>query len=220
MSTTVRDALWRITFEGTLAGGEIFNHGWWATHDTADTEVDVETTWNAAMNNFLAQSATGAGFTTVQQMFPSTCTWLRVTVRKYNATTHLPITDPFTSELVTPIAGSGGQTLPYQDAYVITLWDGTTIGRARYNRFYLPPFVTSVLSTDGMIGTATRDAILNAFVAVDAAASASSPAGEVNVYHRKAGTVSGANFVRGDTIIDTQRRRRNQLVSVPASVAL
>lgn len=219
MSTTIRDSLWRIIFRGALGTEEEFAHGWWATHDTADTEIEVSETWNDAMNTFLATSASGTGFTTVADFFPAAVTWLSMSVRPYSASTGLPTATALDSELVTPVSGTGGQSLPFQDAWVMTLWDGSTIGRARYNRFYLPPFVPTTLTTNGKVFSTIPPVLLAAMKATDDAAQAKTNPGELNVFHIHAHTVSGCNFFRGDEIIDTQRRRRNQLSSVPATLA-
>jgi len=219
MGTTIQDKLWRITYSGTLGTEEIFNHGWWATHDSGASDVDVSDTWGQAINEFLAFSASGTGFTTVADMFPASTQWLRMSVRPYNSATGLPLAPALDSELVTPVAGNGGQTLPFQTAWVMTFWDGTTIGRSRYNRMYLPPMQATVITTEGKL-FATIPPVLNAAMKhVDDLAQADTFSGGINVYHQHAHSVSGCNFFRSDEIIDTQRRRRNQLHSPIYTIA-
>ena len=144
MSTTIRDALWKVIFRGVLGTEEEFNHGFWATHDLAATEVDVTETWGTWPNIFLAHSGSGTGFGTVGAMFGSDVTWLSMSVRPYNSATNLPTAASFDSELVTPVSGSGGQSLPFQDAWVLTFWDGSTIGRSRASAARRCPRVRSL----------------------------------------------------------------------------
>lgn len=220
MSTTIRDSLWRVTYQGVLGTQEIFSHGMWVTHDLGDSESDVMTTWNPGMNIVFAADASDTGLGTVSDMFSSEVLYETCTVRPYNATTHLPTADPFTAALATPLVGTGSNPLPYQCAFVITLWDGSTFGKSRYNRFYLPPFDPIVLVAGGLLNDGMMLDLQAGIKAMDTAGQAAANPGEINVYHRHAGTVSGANFVRSDHIIDTQRRRRDQINDNPVSLAL
>lgn len=216
MGTTIEGGgnLWRITFGGAM-GAEIWDFGWWVSMATGGTASELLTAAAAAMDAFLASSA--GPFGTVKALFPAEILWQTVTVRPYNPTTGLPTAMPTTAAYLN--AGTGGQTLPYQCSVVVTLHNGRTMGKRRYNRFFLPPMDVTVVSTHGQLGTAIPLYLVTAFKAADDSLLGNSPHAISSNYFSKVGAdVQGLTEVRVDDVVDTQRRRRNQLI--PAITAL
>jgi hypothetical protein len=109
--------------------------------------------------------------------------------------------------------GTGGNLFPNQVALAISLTTAVTRGAAHRGRFYMPmPNITVV--SDGLIAAANRDAVKGSADTFLAAINAVSANYDVAVFSRKAGNpahrlVTGIEVGR---VLDTQRRRRRQLV--------
>jgi len=218
MGTTIEGGgnLWRVTMGGVM-GSEIFSYGWWVTGATGLTASELLAAMATAHDAFLASAATG--FTTIKAMFASEISWQTITVRPYNASTGAPTALPTTAAYLT--SGTGGQSLPYQCAVVVTLWNGRTMGKRRYNRFYLPPMVITVVSTHGQLATTPPADLCTAFKAMDDSLLGNTPHAVSSNYFSNAGhDVQGLDEVRVDNVVDTQRRRRNQLVPSVSSLPL
>lgn len=123
-----------------------------------------------------------------------------------------------------PTAGVAGPATtnphPFQAAVVATLWSGGTFGKANYGRIYLPdPRV--VIQTDGQMGGTLKpwvDWVATWLKTIEANA-ATWPDGQAPMYvmimHNATGTATGISrhvqAVRMGSVMDTQRRRRNNL---------
>lgn len=218
MGTTIEGGgnLWRVTVGGAM-GSEIWDYGWWVSMATGGTAGDLLTAAADALDEFLGSAA--GPFGTVKALFPAEILWQTITARPYDAATGLPTADPVTAAYLN--AGTGGQTLPYQCSVVVTLWNGRTIGKRRYNRFFLPPMDITIVSTHGQIGANVPLYLVTAFKALDDSLLAATPHAISSNYYSKVGAdVMGLVAVRVDDVIDTQRRRRNQLIPVVISLPL
>lgn len=208
MPSALYDDLWRVTFEGHLDVDEIFSHGWWITAESGATAADLHTVWDTAITELLDTAST-AGLTTMRQYFSSIVSWESCTLRPYSKTTMLPTADPNTAEIEE--SGTGGQTLPFQDSCAVTVRNGRTIGRARYNRWFPPPFVTAILTTDGRVFTTVCDDFgtwYNNFMVISEAAS---PASSFCYASALGNDVTALNSMYMGDVIDTHRSRRNAL---------
>lgn len=210
MGITIRDLLYRVTFGGTMGPSEIFSYGFWVTTGTGVTAPQVADAAQDGLDAFFAGSTSASGFTDIPSMFDSNIAWTTITARPYSATTGLPTADAYTIDYNQ--AGTGTQSVPYQCAAVVTLWNGENHGKHKYNRFYLPPFVVAALTTAGQIFDGIATDLCLAIKDMDDAMIANAHPTGINVFQKVLHTVTGCNVFRMDTIIDTQRRRRDQLV--------
>lgn len=218
MTTAVLDDLWRVDYQGTIGTAEIFGHGMWVTATAGSTAAQVSAAADAGLAAFLAHVATPAGFATLNLIFATTVHWGQIVVRPYSSTTGLPTAAP--STFAVSHTGSGSTQLPPQVAWVLTLHNAVTIGRRRYNRFYLPPMSTTVVMAGGFMLSTLPAVLLAGFAAWQTAMAGSTPAVSA-VYWSKTGlTLAGLTECRGDVIFDTQRRRRDQLFALPLTQAL
>lgn len=194
-------ALFRHVASGTAPGEE-----WsWTLHTegTASTG-DANATFAAALNAFY----TGG--------FAALTTADVVTTQASTATIN-PATDGQETrvESVLSLAGSGeGEMLPFQCATVCTLVTALANRHGR-GRFYLPPLGALVLDA-GRINTASltglQAALTDLFDALNTG-------GLQPVVRNRTGHISTPVVsARVGNVIDTQRRRRNQLIEVYASI--
>lgn len=112
------------------------------------------------------------------------------------------------------ISGSGTVTVPFQSALVATLQTGRP-GRSYRGRMYLP-FLTATFNL-GKINTSSITLIARATAVADflsdtAAAASSFPGLVPSVVSKTASAVTPVTSVRVGDVMDTQRRRRDDLV--------
>ena len=211
-ATPVYDRLIRATYSGTLADGEIFAHGVWMTVPTGATDAQVTTAVEAWLTAFLGSPALSVGATDVRHLFDPTVIWTRVSWREYNPTTGLPTAPPVDN--ATLVAGGGSTSLPFQCSLAITLWNGRTLGKRRYNRFFPPPFEISVLASSGRVFSGLPGDLNLAVLAGQAAMQALTPGASLVYYGHADHAMSSLAEVKTGDVVDTQRRRRNALVEV------
>jgi len=211
MSTEVLDDLWKVTYNWTLAGGEIAANHVWVTVATGGTSGDVLGGAEALIDAFWEADESGAGFDPLSLAFPDELQMVSITCRPYVIATGLPSALPVTSEH--PLVGGGtGGSLPYQCSAVVSFRNVRTIGRRTYNRTFLPPFAKTAIAAAGQMTTGMATAITDAWAMGVAAAAAVVPAVSQVYYGSVGHDVLGLDRVECDTVIDTQRRRRNALV--------
>jgi len=114
------------------------------------------------------------------------------------------------------VAGQGGMDLPPQATVVVSLQ--TSLRGARYRgRMYLPAIGADMNTDLKWGGTATPTGVAAEFAAffefVNTAALAYS-AGSVGVYSAAADVVTQVTSVRVGDVMDTQRRRRDNLLEI------
>jgi hypothetical protein len=123
-----------------------------------------------------------------------------------------------------PASGQAGpQTTishPFQISYVMTLWSGQTYGKANYGRCYLPaPAFAS--GSDGQIQGSTQSHIdwFGSWLKGIESSAATWVGGTaplfIHIMHNGKDQIEGTSrrvtVVRGGSVLDTQRRRRNKL---------
>ncbi len=113
-------------------------------------------------------------------------------------------------ELVTPVRGTA-QEIPPQCTVAVTLWSGETIGTTNYGRMYLPH---SSLNLGGNPYGGTDDQGTVATNAAAFLAAVAQPLYKPAVMGTN-GRTRFVDFVRVGRVVDTQRRRREQLDELP-----
>jgi hypothetical protein len=120
--------------------------------------------------------------------------------------------------------GTSPGTLP-QSSVVVSLWSGSSIGRANHGRLYLPHTRFEMASNTPFAASTTTNAFATA--AADFVGQVNTTAGLVVTGSRitimsklGAGTTKDPAFVRVGNITDTQRRRRNRLGESYSQVAV
>lgn len=152
-------------------------------------------------------------FTTTGMFFPLTTTVDEIKMAAIATNgLYVPGTIAPVATIGAAITGTtSSAALPPQVAYVVSLATNLPRGRGHMGRIYLPAFRSSIPLTNGQLGVAEVDGILgftktliNALVATSgiAAAAVMSPLGA------PAQTVI---TLRGGRVLDTQRRRREQI---------
>lgn len=210
--TPVHERLWRVNYSGVLPGGEIFDHGIWMSSATTVGITPVMTNAQLWLTTFLASPALSVGASDIRHIFDAGVIWNRVRVQEVTPATGAPLGDPLDAAIT--IAGAGSGIMPPQCSVVVTLHNGRTIGRRRYNRFYLPPMEQSVLNTTGRVFSGLPGDLIFGVRAAEAAIEAASPASSAVYYGTAGHEVLSLVSCRCDDVMDTQRRRRNQLVPV------
>jgi hypothetical protein len=201
---------------GTLPGGEVFAFGWQNRAVGVSTQTDlnmVNGQTNAALaNNFLT--------TSVKALFSTQVVFTRVTNYLYTGGSSASLVSVSTPSIAGTSAVAG---MPNQCAVVVTLETGVP-GRSNRGRAYLPPVNVGLINAGTVqLSSATCTTLANAFASMlTALHDDSSPNGVPAVASALKGAIRDITAVRVDSIIDTQRRRRNKLVpqaSIEASVS-
>lgn len=121
--------------------------------------------------------------------------------------------------------GAGASAASPQDSLAITLWSGSTFGKANYGRFYLPWNTLNVNVTTGVI-TLNPSAATDAAAFVDgvndwfATLPGTLDAKVCNMSKVGLGTTKQVTQVRVGNAKDTQRRRRNNITETYLTAAV
>lgn len=100
---------------------------------------------------------------------------------------------------------------PPQTSLVISITTALPRGRGHIGRVYLPAQRSAMPLTNGMIDTATADACLALFRTMVLALAATSGLGGLGVYSPLGAPRQTATGFRCGRVLDTQRRRRNDI---------
>lgn len=128
--------------------------------------------------------------------------------------------DPVVYEYAAPIpgGGAGNSAAGPQASVVVTLFSGSSFGRANFGRFYTPWNTATVQASDGLIVASLVTEMANAaagFIAdVNALVATWAGANDqavVIMSSEGAGTTKTPAEVRVGNVKDTQRRRRNRI---------
>lgn len=128
----------------------------------------------------------------------------------------------------TPVAGGSTVTVErsgMQDATVVSLWSGLTLGRANYGRFYTPWSNAQITASTGKVASGIVDDMADAaqtFVnALNTWGAGLADPGQVAILSKVgSGALKFPNFVRVGDVRDTQRRRRNAIDETYSSRAI
>lgn len=213
----------RVTWAGTQAGGpEIFAYEQHIHGVGAASPDDVATAIESHVGIFLDTAVVSASFAiTVRDMFPEDVHWTSVKVAEINPVTNKYLSDDSVSEHAIDETGNpaGFVGLPLTDTLAITTRSGT-IGRRIYNRFYLPRFTAACTDGKGRMLAQAVPAIVAGLQAqqADLAVKLDTTYSYCNFSPVDKTDKDILDYYIGD-VLDTQRRRRNQLVEVRTPVA-
>ncbi len=209
--------LFRAEVIGELGtDAEVFAYGMWLAVSAGDpSAAEVAPIVVEAVSAFLAHAPSGSlsSRAHVAEFFAPEVAWTQAAVRAYTPTTGAPLGDGFERSPITSEAGTNtGKSLPYQDALAVTL-DRGGLGRKRWNRFYLPPLAMDggLFSSGGIINADCAQSIVNATVAFDTALDAGFATLGLCHYSPTDHVVTLRPEVEVGNVMDTQRRRRNNL---------
>lgn len=202
-------ALFRSDFQGTIYGIEQFQHGlhWSSTDSSAGLAADLAAAWLTLLAD-----------TAVNTFFRTSVVWDQVNVSELGATPAQPIIT--SAQAVIADGGvSSDNSLPAQCSPCLSLTTATAGSRAR-GRMYLPPPDVTAMTISGRLDSTFRTAMVNALDTFfgTMGANAASPivvSSVGGVY-----TTYPVTTIRLGDVVDTQRRRRNNIAEVYTSAAV
>lgn len=205
----------KIILGGTIVGGEQFAHGYQVLVDPGMGQTDLTKLVGEATG-----ALTGSFLVTATKALFSTLTVYQ-SVRAYLYTGGSSAAK-VAENLTLNIAGTGvGGSLPPQIATVVSIESGVP-GRSNRGRSYLPPLANAVLQANSQLASSACTQLANSFAAMLTSMNAvTDPDCTVVIGSSTKGATVPVNAVRVDSILDTQRRRRNKIVpaaSISASV--
>lgn len=211
----------RIHIDGTLgSGAEEFSTSFAVQSLGGDPVTDpaVLAAWADAC---LALWAPGTGWPgDLRAMLGSTSAI--TTIRVYNYPAPGSAADALGQSSTAAVAGSGTVILPFQSSLVYTLRTARP-GRSYRGRMYWP-FVTASMLATGLVNTASTSLASRAssFAQMLAAHCTAGPLASLDpmVASAATGDVTPVTSVRVGNVMDTQRRRRDNLVESFGSAAI
>jgi len=202
-------ALFRSDFQGSIYGIEEFQHGlhWNSSDSSAGLASDLAAAWLT----FLADTA-------VNTFYRTTVVWSQVNVSELGATP----ANPILTSAQAPIADGGNSTdvsLPAQCSPCVSLSTSTAGSRAR-GRMYLPPPDSTAVTISGRLDAAFRTAIINGLDTFFATMGSNAASPVVVSAVGGVYTSYPVNTIRLGDVVDTQRRRRNNIAEVYTTAAV
>lgn len=195
-------ALYRHRLEGTFPG-EQWSFGVYTDSNLSVTAMHSQ--WMTGITNFWG---------TATALFCADVQTTRATTVELDPATGRQLTG---AESTRTDAGTSTATcLPFQCAPVVSLRTAI-LSRAGRGRFYAPSLAVDQVDA-GRMTTTARDTLADA--AEDLLTGLTSAGGTVVIYHRASGTTTPVISLDVGDVIDTQRRRRNQLIEARTSRAL
>ncbi len=214
MTITDNPAMALLVWSGTLgaAEDEIFSyHRYIGLASAPDLEEVLDSAAND-VTDLLAESATGTvPYETLAGAFPDTVAWTLLKGYHFDEATGEITSEPSMRVLTDVGVTSGVKPLPNQDSLAITTRK-LPRGRASFNRFYLPPMISSVMTADGHVIGETIDDIQTQLKFANAAHRIDTPSWEYGVYSPSEHTIQQIESYYTGDVMDTHRRRRNKLV--------
>lgn len=192
-------ALYRHRLEGTFPG-EVWSFGIYT--DSNLSVAASQSAWMTGITNFWAEATA---------LFSADVAATRAVTVELDPATGKQLTGAENTRA--DVGTSVAETLPFQCAPVVSLRTAT-LSRAGRGRFYAPSLAVDQVA-GGRLLTAARDSLADAGLALVQGLTAAG--GNVVIYHRSLGTTTPVTSLDVGDVIDTQRRRRNQLVEARTS---
>lgn len=208
--------IFRVSWSGTQGTeGEIFVYDQHIAGTGLETPAAVATAIESHVGLFLETAVVSATFAlTVRDMFPPDVHWTMLKVAEIDPLTnkYKVGVDPATSELDESGNNAGFVGLTMQDTMSVTTRSGA-VGRRNKNRLYLPRFTAACTDGAGRINAPAIQAVVSGFRAcqADLAVKLDTTYAYCNFSPADHTDKAIVDYYIGD-VMDTQRRRRDQLV--------
>lgn len=218
--------VWRVSIIGTAYSGiEDWTTGFYVGHESADSGVPVQADADfikARWQTFFTMSTNG--------VFPNNLRTEAIKITHINKATGKAYADNTVySYYATPIEGngSGAINMPAQCSTVLTLTSSLPRGLGAKGRMFLPQVGGQVGSSDGKMNPTIQTNVKNGMQTFfNGVNSDLGIRGDVILATKGRTSPAAAGFnkqvtgIRVGDVIDTQRRRRNNLVEVYSSATI
>lgn len=209
--------LYKISTSGVIGSTpEEFVYSQWIEDSTGLTTVgEAAAAMAPAVAAMLAQTiASSSPAATLGDLFPDTVAWTKVSAREWNPLTNKQVGSPG-DEVLTDVAGAGAGAFAFtnQTAFAVSVRTGTT-GRRRWNRFYLPPMITTAREAEDNVYLSVAQALSDWLTAWNDTLRAGSPAFHLVKYSPAAAATALLDSTYIGTRFDVIRRRANQITEV------
>lgn len=208
--------LYKISVIGVIGDTpEQFVYHHWIEDLSGTTTVEeaadaMEGSVASMLDQTIASSSPAA---TLGDLFPDTVAWTELQARAWDPLTDKQIGSPASRVLTLAGAGAGAFAFTNQTAFAVSVRTGTT-GRRRWNRFYLPPMITTAREAGDNVYLSVAQALSDWLVALNNTLRTGSPAFHYVKYSPAAHATALLDSTYIGTRFDTQRRRANQEVEV------
>jgi len=202
-------AIFRSDFQGSLYGIEEFQHGlhWNSSDSSAGLASDLAAAWLTLLAD-----------TAINTYFRTNVIWDQVNVSELGTTPANPILT--SAQAVIADGGTSSDPgLPAQCSPCLSLTTSTAGSRAR-GRMYLPPPDTTAMTTTGRLDSAFRTAMVNALDTFFATMGSNAASPVVVSSVGGVYTTYPVTTIRLGDVVDTQRRRRNNIAEVYTTAAV
>lgn len=204
----------RIVFRGALDGGEIWESGFWVHGSVPTSNDNAEGLAGAALGLATSTDNSGALHTCAEDLWDAFTNVSEATC--YSYPNGGIAAEYIGTNTQTPLVGSGAGRCPNQIALVISLRSAAA-GRRNRGRMYMPA-TGPTLSASGQVSPSVTAAVCSSWANFFGDWNALSGNPQVSVVSRiGAGAVAPVTRVAVDSVLDTQRRRRNKVTAVTLS---
>ena len=214
----------RVTLSGTMFGGaEEWSTGFFLGNEGADVADASQLAADAIRNAWITF------FTNSGSAISNAYSFTQCKIAAIGADGHTELDQVYYSYPTTATVGGGGAFVnPAQCALAVTLLSGTPRGKGSKGRMYLPGINMSPTGTTGKLNsTAINTLATNVKTFFDTIDGSFDVPQQLILAARGTGPIPGLNArndyvetIRVGDVMDTQRRRRNQLVETYTSKVL
>lgn len=202
----------KAIISGTLANNEIFAFGF----QLDGSGITGQLSLTQLQGTVSAALTSGFLTTSVKALFSTTTVFTTVSLYYYTGGTKAALQSQNAG--INTAGTSAGIPLPNQCAEVVTLQTGIP-GRSKRGRAYLPPVTVTSLTATGQVASANCTTLANAFAGMLSAIKGGTNGATPVVASATQNAKTPITAVRVDSLVDTQRRRRNKSLPLASIVA-